>query len=308
MEKKILVLVDETVYSKRAVEYLILMDKVISGAKYFLFNVQPTISEYLIRDAHFDKDARIKLDKLREKNKQESEKLLRECKELMVKKGIDESRIETVSIPKVTDIVKDTLSFAKQINCDAILIGKRGTSKLEELFTHSVSAFLLEHIQTIPLWTVTEEVTSTNIAVAIDGSESALRAVEHVSFIFENNPDVKITLLHVTPKLRDYCPIEFEEESEVEELVIKGDKRCVESFFVHAKRILENAGIKDYQLEIKEIPSMVNIAKTIANEVENGNYGTLVLGRSGIGGSFFVGSVSRYCFYNITKSAVWIVP
>ena len=308
MEKKIMALVDDSLYSKRAIEYLALMDKVISEAKYILFNVQPTISEYLMRDAHFDKDARIKLNKLREKNKQESEKLLKEYKEVMVKKGIDESRIETVTVPRVMDIVKDTLSFAKQANCDAILIGKRGVSKLEEIFTHSISSFLLEHIQTIPLWAVTEEVTSTNVAVAIDGSESALRAVEHIGFIFENNPDVNITLLHVTPRLRDYCPIEFGEENEVEELVVKGDKRCVESFFVHAKRILENAGIKDYQLEIKEIPSMINIARTIVNEVENGNYGTLVLGRNGIGGSFFVGSVSRYCFYNVTKSAVWIVP
>ncbi len=308
MEKKIMALVDDSLYSKRAVEYLALMDNVISEARYILFNVQPTISEYLMRDAHFDKDARIKLNKLREKNKQESEKLLKEYKEVMEKKGIDESRIETVTVPRVMDIVKDTLSFTKQANCDAILIGKRGVSKLEEIFTHSVSTSLLEHIQTIPLWAITEEVTSTNVAVAIDGSESALRAVEHIGFIFENSPKVNITLLHVIPKLRDYCHIEFGEESEVEELVVKGDKRCVESFFVHAKRILENAGIKDYQLEIKEIPSMINIARTIVNEVENGTYGTLVLGRNGIGGSFFVGSVSRYCFYNVTKSAVWIVP
>jgi len=308
MEKKIMALVDESMHSKRAVEYLTLMDKVILEAKYLLFNVQPTISEYLIRDAQFDKNARAKLNKLKEKNKQESERLLAQYKELMMKKGVDESKIEIATIPRVTDIVKDTLSFAKQSGCDAILIGKRGISKLEEIFTHSVSAFLLEHIQTIPLWAVTEEITSTNIAVAIDGSESALRAVEHIGFIFENSSEVSITLLHVTPKLRDYCPIEFGEEKEVEELVIKGDKRCVESFFIHAKKILENAGIKDYQLEIKEIPSMINIAKTIVNEIENGNYGTVVLGRSGIGGSFFLGSVSRYCFYNITKSAVWIVP
>ena len=308
MKKRILVVVDDSIYSKKAVEYAILMNQVIKDCCYILFNVQPTISEYLIRDAHFNKRSRIALNKLMEKNRQESEKLLNEFKELMIRKGIKADNIETLTKPRAIDTAKDILVSAKENMCDAVLIGRRGVSKLEEIFTHSVSSALVEHIQTIPLWAVSGEVRSTKIAIAIDGSESALRAVDYVGFIVGDNPEIRITLLHVTPKLRDYCPIEFEEEGEVEDIVIKGDKQCVESFFVHAKKHLENAGIRDYQLEIKELPSIVSVAKTIINEIEDGNYGTLVLGRSGISESFFLGSVSRYCFYTITNCAVWIVP
>ncbi len=308
MEKKVLVVIDGSVNSRKAVEYAILMDKLIIDIHYILFNVQPAISEYLIKDAHFDKNARVALNKLIEKNKRESQKILDDSKKLMISKGIDEFRIKTVTQLRTMDIAKDILNFAKRNVCDAILMGKRGISKVEEIFTHSVSTSLVEHIRTIPLWAVTGEVKSTKIAVAIDGSESALRAVDHIGFIFGNNPNIKITLLHVTPKLRDYCPIEFDAEKEVEEMVVKGDKRCVENFFIHAQKILKDAGIQNFQLEIKELPSVINIAKTIISEVEDGNYGTLVLGKSGISESFFLGSVSRYCFYTIKNCSVWIVP
>lgn len=176
------------------------------------------------------------------------------------------------------------------------------------MFTHSVSTAIVEYTKTIPLWAVSREVSSTKVAVAVDGSESALTAVEHVGFMFGDNPDIRITLLHVTPKLRDYCPIEFEQKGELEDIVIKGDRRCVESFFVHAKRLLQDAGIRGFQLEIKELPSIISIAKTIISEIERGGYGTVVLGRSGLSESFFLGSVSRYCFYALKDCAVWIVP
>ncbi|RLB12648.1 MAG: hypothetical protein DRG39_01345 [Deltaproteobacteria bacterium] len=308
MQKRILIVVDKSGQSRRAVEYAILMDNLIKESNYILFNVQPTVSEYLLHDAHFDKNARLALNKLMDKNRRESEKILNEFKELMVAKGIEEERIELATQPRAMDVAKDILIFAKQRACDLVLIGKRGISKVEEMLTHSVSTALAEHIQTVPLWSVNGEVKSTKVAVAIDGSEGALRAVDHVGFMFGGNPDMRITLLHVMPKLRDYCPIEFDEEEKVDDIVVKGDKRCVESFFVHAKKLLKNAGIKEYQLEIKELPSIVSVSKTIVNEIENGDYGTLILGRSGISESFFLGSVSRYCFYTIKDCAVCIVP
>jgi len=309
VEKKILIVVDGSMHSKKAIEYAAFIDDIIGNCNYILFNVQPTISEYLLMESHLDKNVRLRLNKIREKNREEAEKILKEAKDFMISKGIEEERINTVTVPKTMDVARDILNFAKQNSCDAILIGRRGVTKLEEMFTYSVSSALLEHVQTIPLWSVSGDVRFKNIAVAIDGSESSLRAVEYVGFMFENNQNIKITLLHVIPKLRDYCPIDFDEDkSELEDIVIKGDRKCVESFFVHAKRLLEKSGIKSHQLEIKELPSLVSIAKTIVSEVKENNYGTLVLGRSGIGESFFLGSVSRYCFYNVNDCAVWIVP
>lgn len=84
MEKKILVVVDDSIYSRRAVEYAVLIDKLIKNNHYILFNVQPTISEYLIRDAHFDKNARLALSEVMERNKKESQRILDDFKEVMI--------------------------------------------------------------------------------------------------------------------------------------------------------------------------------------------------------------------------------
>ena len=309
MEKKILIAVDDSTNSRKAIEYAVTMQSVIRESRYILFNVQPTISDYLLHDAHLNKRSRKALNDLMKENRQVSERLLDNFKDLMAGRGIKYEHIETVTYPRVMGTAKDIMSFARQNLCNAILLGRRGVSKLEEVFMGSVSNTIIEHTKTMPVWAVGGDITSTKLMLAIDGSESALRAVDHVSFMVTQNPDITVTLLHVAPKLRDYCTIEFNEEGEiVEELISSGYIQCGDCFYLHAKQRFKEAGIKESQIEIKEIPSVVNIAKTILNEAENGGYGTIVLGRSGISDSFFLGSVSRYCFNNASNCAVWIVP
>jgi nucleotide-binding universal stress UspA family protein len=169
---------------------------------------------------------------------------------------------------------------------------------------------VIEHARTIPVWAVGGEVgSSSKVVLAIDGSESALRAVDHIGLMIGDNSNVKVTLLHVTPRLRDYCTIEFDEEGKVvEDLITQGDRQCVESFYLHAQQRFKEAGIKEGQLDIREVKSMVNVGRTIVDEVEKGGYGTLVLGSRGVSESFFLGGVSRYCFNKTSNCAVWIVP
>ena len=173
----------------------------------------------------------------------------------------------------------------------------------------SVSNSVLEHTSTTPVWAVGGEVKSSKIMIAVDGSESALNAVDHVSFMLGENPEVQITLLHITPRLRDYCTIDFEEEGDpMSEIIAQGDKRCIDTFYTHAEQRLKEAGIKRSQLEINQVKSTLNIGKTIVNEAKTGNYGTLVVGRRGVNNSFFMGSVSRYILTNASDFAVWLVP
>ena len=307
MEKKILIAVDDSVNSRRAVEYAANMRSVIKELRYVIFNVQPTVSEYALQDAHLNKKSRDALQDLMKKNREISEKLIENYKNVMIRKGIKDDYVETVTYPRVMGAAKDIMSFARQNLCNAILLGSRGVSKFEEAFIGSVSNTVIEHTSQ-PIWAVGGDITSTKIILAIDGSDSALRAVDHVSLMIGHNPDIKVTLLHVAPTLRDYCAIEFDEEVDlVEELISSGDQQCVESFYTHAKQRFQEAGVQESQIEIKEVASVVSISKTILSEVENGGYGTLVLGRRGLSKSFFLGSVSRYCFNKASNCAVWIV-
>ncbi len=308
MEKRILVAVDDSVYSIRAIEYATMMASFIKDIRFLVFKGQPTISEHLIKDSYLDKKTRSILSSLIRKNKEDAERVLEDCKSMMINRGIDEDAIETFTMPRTMGTAKDILNVARQHVCDAILLGRRGLSKIGEAFSPSVSTTVIENSTMLPVWAVCGHVTSEKIALAIDGSASSLRAVDHICFMLEGNTNMRITLLHVTPKLRDFCPIDFDKEGDVEDIIIHGDKQCVENFFVHAKKRFEKAGISMGQLEIKRVPSVISVSKTIINEIKEGGYGTLVIGRSGLNESFFLGSVSSYCLNNISDCAICIVP
>ena len=309
MEKRILVAVDDSVFSRKAVEYVVEMGSVIEGLCYTLFNVQPTISDYYVKEANTNSKARAALRDARSKNEGASTKLLAEYKSQMISKGVDEKCIDTVTQPKVMGTAKDILNYGKQRLCDAIVLGRRGVSRLEEAFIGSVTNSVLEHSSVTPIWAVGKNVTSSKIMVAIDGSESALRAVDHISFMLGQGSKNRIILLHVTPRLKDYCTIEFDAEGEIlEDVIAQGDKQCVESFYVHARQRFKDAGISEDQIDIREVKSTINVGKAIVDEAEKGNFGTIVIGRRGLNQSFFMGKVSRHVLNKASNCAVWLVP
>ena len=309
MEKRILIAVDGSIYSRKAIEYTVKMESVIKDLKYFLINIQPKISEFLVDDAKIDPKARAALKKVVSKNQTNAMKILDESKAIMTKLGVDEKQIETSTQPVVRGTAKGILDYGKQSLCDAIVLGRRGISRLAEAFTGSVTNSVLEHTSTTPVWAIGGDIKSSKIMVAIDGSESALGALDHVIFMVGENPEIQITLLHVTPRLRDYCTIEFDDKKDnLEEIIAQGDKRCVESFYNHAQQKFEEAGLKKNQIEINQVSSTLNIGKTIVDEAKKGNFGTIAVGRRGANNSFFMGSVSRHVLTNALDCAVWLVP
>jgi len=309
LEKRVLVAVDDSIHSKKAIEYAVNMRSVVTDLSYTLFNVQPTISEYLVHDAHTDAKSRSALKEVISKNENESKELLESYKSAMTEKGVDEKSIELVSQPRAMGVAKDILNYARRSLHDAIVLGRRGISRLEEAFAGSVANTVIEHASVIPVWAIDGEVSPSKILVAIDGSESALSAVDHISFMVGDNPNVKFTLLHVTPTLRDYCTIEFDEEGEiVDDLITHGDKKCVDGFYLHAQKRFKEAGIAENRTIIREVKSTISIGKTIVDEAKKGNFGIVVIGRTGANDSFFMGSVSRYVVNKASNCAVWLVP
>ncbi len=309
MKKRILIAVDDSTYSKKSIEYAAQMKEIITDLSFIIFNVQPTISDYLLHDSKRDAKASAALKKVIAKNENASKELLENYKSQMIKKGVDEKSIDVVTQPKAMGAAKDILLYAKNLLPDAIVLGRRGTSRLQEAFVGSVANAVFEHASVIPIWAVDGKVTSSKIMVAIDGSESSLDAVDHISFMVGANPDVDLTLLHVTPTLRNYCTIDFDKEGEiVDEVIARGDKQCVDDFYTHAQQRFKAAGINEKQISIKEVKSTINIGKAIVDAAKKGKYGIIVVGRRGMSDSFFMGSVSRYIVNKASNCAVWLVP
>ena len=309
MEKKILIAVDGSIHSRKAIEYCVDMCSVIKDMQYILINIHPKISDFLVKESQMDAKASSALESVAEKNKQNSMDILNEYMEVMVKLGVDEKLIEKVSQPVIKGTAKGILDYAKQTSCDAIVVGDRGKSKLAEAFTGSIANNILEHTDTTPVWAVGGDVKTQKVMLAVDGSESALKAVDHAAFMLTGNTKVKINLIHITPKLRDYCEIEFDENGDmIEEVITSGNKKCVDSFYTHAKKKFTDAGLSETQIEVMEVESKLSIGKAIVDSARKEGCGTLIVGRRGANDSFFMGSVSRYILTNAKDCAVWLVP
>ena len=310
MEKKIMIAVDDSRHSKNAVRYAAGIHEVLKDMSLTLMHVQPTISLYLLDEAKKSPKAYAELEKVNLVNTETANRLLEEYKEQMMALGIAESDIQLKTQPRMLGVAKDILEFSMTGHFDAIIMGRRGLSGLQDVFLGSVSANVVNHTINTPIWLVDEKGTSKDILVAVDGSENSLKAVDHLALMTAKNTDVKISFFHVTPKLKDFCPVDFEETQTeaLEEIIRKGDKECIDQFFSHAKKRLNEAGIQESQINFKVSEGLFRVGKAVLDEYRQGNFGTLVVGSRGMNKKYFTGSVSRYLINEFSEGALWIVP
>ena len=153
--------------------------------------------------------------------------------------------------------------------------------------------------------------------IAIDGSHSAMRAVDYAGRQFSGNRDLRITLLHVLP----YPPAPFwddghilsDEEKSARDQVIEtwltNQRAKLGPLFNEAVGILIGKGIDPGQIEKKSISDSTDVAESVLEEVRDGGYQTLVLGRRGLSASkrFLMGSVSTKVVNNGSGTAICIV-
>ena len=310
MSKKFLIAVDDSIHSKNAIKYACNISASLKEANFSLFHVQPMISQYLLDEAKKDSASKTELKSIMKKNTEAGESLLQNYKEQMIRQGVAEPYIDTITLPRQLGLAKDILKYSSSDTYNAIIIGRRGLSGLQETIMGSVSANVVEHSKSTPVWLIDGEVVSQEIMFAADGSENSLKALDHLALMMGGNPEARILFFHVQPKISDYCPIDFEitDTDQLPDMIVQGDKKCIDQFYAHAHKKLKDAGFDDNQIEVKVSDTLLNPGKAIIEEAKKGDYGTIVIGRRGINKSFFTGSVSRYVINQLSDKALWIVP
>ena len=160
MEKKILIAVDDSRHSKNAVRYAAEAYRTLKDMNFTLMHIQPTISQYLIDEAKKNTKVYAELEKVNRKNTETANRLLEEYKEQMMALGIAESDIQLNTQPRALGVAKDILEFSRAGHFDAIIMGRRGLSGLQDVFLGSVSANVVNHTSNTPFWLVDEKGTS----------------------------------------------------------------------------------------------------------------------------------------------------
>jgi nucleotide-binding universal stress UspA family protein len=271
--------------------------------------VLPSLPPLLADDRSMDRETATKLKAIENKSIRMAEKILTQAKNLLIDKGFDEDRVQTVYKKKESGIAQDICQWVESKRGDAVLISSRGRSRLEAFFMGEVSSKLLEYCRVCPVWIVQGQVKSNRVLIAVDSSENALRAVDHAGFMLSGT-ECPVTLFHTMRHLRRFVPQEvLAEAPEMEELWKTKAGQVMKPFMKKAEEMLVKAGVSESQISKKIVDGSRSAASDILEEARENGYGTIVMGRRGISGvqEFFMGSVSSKVLQNATGMALWIV-
>lgn len=309
MEKQILVPVSGSRRSLRAVRYAAHASTFINDLHFVLFHVQPMISLYLQEEAVRDLHVRVELNRMKAKNEKAAMALLETCEAEMTSLGVAPDRIKLKTQIRRLGVAHDIIEYAQEKLYDAILIGRRRISGIQKMFSSCAASAILEQSQVLPVWLVDGSPASKNILIAVDGSESAMRAVDHAGFMVSGNPEVRVTLLHVTNSAQNYCEIDLDDSPEPEfvKIVEKGERACIDRFYPLALKKLRRMNLGENQVSYVSIEGGRYLGKTVVEYAEQNGFDTLIIGRTGMNRSFFMGSVSRQVINGVSESALWVV-
>ena len=146
-----------------------------------------------------------------------------------------------------------------------------------------------------------------NILIAVDASDNARRAVHYTAELLGTATGVRVTLLYI-----ERAPGRDRFDSEdawLAQCRLEHDR--VFDFLKDARAALLDAGLPEGAIMERTVlcSAEPSIAQTILDVQQEGDYGTLVVGRRGLtkGEEFLFGSVSTKLIHNARNCAVWVV-
>jgi len=311
MEKKLLLAIDGSKNSLMTLDYISHLFQFCPEVKMVLFHVLPPVPPVYKEGDLTDPVAQKYLGDWKKKHQEAIEKILQKSRERLIKAGWADAQLQIRAQEKRIGLARDILFEAEKGIYDAIVIGRRGLSKVEEVFLGSVSNKIIQGAKSIPVWVVGGKITTHKIIVAIDGSENALRAVDHLSFILDSckHQAIDILLLNIWPGFIAVSgPWIIPHLSAFPTSKIKYKERTT-LFLKQAEEMILGAELFPNQIKKKIVLKNTDISQAILLEAHQGGYETIVVGRRGISKAkeFFMGSVSNKILQQAGNKVVWIV-
>ena len=309
MEKKLLIAVDASIYSTNTLHYLERLFANLDDIRFHLLSVITCNPSETAKEWLDELDLMNMLSKEAQKRYAKANRYLHKAVERLGRNGISPEHITTDVKISTTNPAAEVLNFARKGYFDALVIGRRGVSKLEELILGSVSCTLLEKCHDVPIWIVDGQVDSRKFLVPVDGSHFTLQALDHLCFILQNNPYAEVTLFHSSAMFaqtqelrRDYCP-RFLEGDWCE--AHKNDK---ELYFLAPRQMLINSGVSPDRIHRLETKKGMYASRQIVRQALIDDYGTIIMGRRSKEmkkGVF--GSVTEKVLAMSVDTAIWVV-
>ncbi|PIP42985.1 MAG: universal stress protein [Deltaproteobacteria bacterium CG23_combo_of_CG06-09_8_20_14_all_60_8] len=309
MTRKVLVAVDGSPYSANSIGYLARLFDGVGAMEFHLFNVfVASIPETQV--AWIDEnDLRHDLDPIDLKKYQTIAHCLKKAGHLLARHGIGPHQVKQVIRLARRGMAPDLLHEARAGLYDALLIGRRGLSMVQEMILGSVSKTVLQKCHDVPIWLIDGQVDSRKFLVPIDGTVHSLRAVDHLAFILRGNPHAEVTLFH-SPQMFAGKP----EMNTPEFAAIWGEEWCAahltgpDRLFHAPEQLLRENDFPPARLHRLETRLGLYPSSQIVRQALVDDFGTIVMGRRpGDAKKGLFGGVTDKVLALAEQVAIWIV-
>lgn len=247
----------------------------------------------------------------------EEQKVLEQAKESLAGSGVDSARVATICEGKCHDPAAAMLKLANSESLDPILLARRREPLLERMLMGPVTYRVVQMAEWRSVWLIDPPVTSHDVLVALVGAPISRRVMEHAVQHFGHLKQSKFTFLHVVPPMppaywddtRIFDAQEREERDEQKAQWMQEYASRVKEFAEEGKKRLIGAGVPRGNVAFKVRPTKKGMAGDILLELEEGNYGILVMGRKGSKelSPFRLGSIANKLLHNAQRCMICLV-
>ena len=292
--KKILIAFDGSFHARESVRYIADIPG-FRQREIVLFNVFQKIPEcYYDLEMATPLASRIKEIHAWEAQEEHNIKeALEQAKQSLLDAGVSEDHVRIVRRERQKGIARDIAAESRQ-GYAAVVVGRKGVSRVRDLVMGSVSAKLLERLTYVPLIVVGRASSSDRVLIAVDPSEGAMRAVGFAARSLGSS-GCRFTLANVIRGNGEGCADELRD--------------TVSRSFEDAVSRLLKAGVDRNRISTRIISGARSRAAVLVQKADQGGFGTIIVGRRGLSRlkEFFIGRVSNKVMQMIRDQAVWVV-
>jgi nucleotide-binding universal stress UspA family protein len=317
VRKKILLPVDGSEHALHAVRY-VAATAPADKAEFVLFHIMTRIPESFW-DLQKEPAYHYRFLDIREWEAQQEKLILEfmsEACEILYAANIPRKSVRVSIQDRKIGIAQDIIAESRQ-GYDTVVVGRRGLSELKDLVLGSIANKLVEKLAQVPVWVIGAKQQRGKFLVALDASEGAMLAVDYVARMVGCCPRFEVTLFHAVRGFdifhqavgKPAAQISDRSWQERLEKELEQAGSGIEGVFAEATGRLLDAGMEPARVTRKVVRGASSRAGAIVDEVEKGDFDTVVVGRRGLSRvqEFFMGRVSNKVIHLARDKTVWVV-